>query len=60
MGRGSALVQANYCLNRRGGAGGRSAFEQLSGVPYVWGPRDLRFGELVVYHVPKERTPPTT
>jgi hypothetical protein len=46
---GRALVQANYCANRK-----TKAFEQLSGAPYVWEERDLVFGELVLYHVPKE------
>jgi hypothetical protein len=46
---GRALVQANYCANRN-----TLAFEQLSGAPYVWEERDLVFGELVLYHVPKE------
>jgi hypothetical protein len=46
---GHALVQANYCINRS-----TRAFQQLTGAPYAWESRDLAFGELVMYHLPKE------
>ena len=51
---GHSLMYSNYCLNRNNWSDTLAPYTQLTGKAYAWGKEDHAFGELCVYHVPKE------
>ena len=51
---GHSLMYSNYCLNRNNWSDTLAPYTQLTGEAYAWGKEDHAFGELCVYHVPKE------
>jgi len=51
---GHGMMFANYCTNRNDWSDTLSPFSQLTGSPYCWDKEDHSFGELVIFHVPKE------
>ena len=51
---GHGLMYVNYCTNRNDWSDTLAPFTQLTGKVYEWDKEDHSFGELCIYHVPKE------
>ena len=51
---GHSLVYSNYRINQKDWSDTKSPYYQLTGKEYAWCKEDHSFGDLVIYHVPKE------